>query len=129
LPILTRYEKITANLAKDSSDLYNNILAILSGITFTVKLVAFRVQKDGTLEDSIIIIVCLFITTFRFPTRYERILNRHELDQHRLSRYLPDWIGVYLVHQRHQTNPRPRSKSDWYTGTHLESNAGVPIHG
>ena len=47
--------------------LYGNILAVLSGVTSAVMMVAFRAQKDATPEDSILI-ASLVIAIFGFPS-------------------------------------------------------------
>ena len=46
---------------------YGNILAVLSGVTSAVMMVAFRAQKDATPEDSILI-ASLVIAIFGFPS-------------------------------------------------------------
>jgi drug/metabolite transporter (DMT)-like permease len=46
---------------------YGNILAVLSGVTSAVMMVAFRAQKDATPEDSILI-ASLAIAVFGFPS-------------------------------------------------------------
>ena len=46
---------------------YGNILAVLSGVTSAIMMVAFRAQKDGSPEDSILI-ASLVIAIFGFPS-------------------------------------------------------------
>jgi drug/metabolite transporter (DMT)-like permease len=46
---------------------YGNILAVISGVTAAVMMVAFRAQKDSSLEDSVLL-ASLVIAIFGFPS-------------------------------------------------------------